>query len=161
MRKRRFALLVLLCFWLQVYFSKMPVFGAQVNIIIPLVLSSAMLFGEDVGGYAGLLAGLLTDIKWSTILGLYGLSYYLIGFISGRYFKRNPQDNIAIGLILTGLATLFDFGLRFLISKPLGISCDLAYFFGPIFVEMLLNIGAFWFLWQVHKRWIINWRLRY
>lgn len=161
MHKRRFVLLLLLCYWFQILFSKMPIYGAKVSFFIPLTVSTAMLFGEDAGGYSGLVMGLLTDFKWYTTLGVHALSYYLIGFFIGRHFRRNYQDNIAAGLILTGLASLFDHVFRLLIGRFFGTPMALAGSIMPLFLEIILNAGVFWILWQAHRRWVINWRLRY
>lgn len=161
MHKRRFILLLLLCYWLQTLLSKMPIYGAQINLFIPLTVSTAMLFGEDEGGYSGLAMGLLTDFKWSTSLGVYALSYYLIGFFIGRNFRRNHQDNVAAGLILTAAASFFDQAFRLMIGKLFAVPTALTASVLPLVLEVLLNSGAFWCLWQVHRRWVINWRLRY
>lgn len=141
MNKLKTFIVSLISFILQItVFSKIDIFGANINIIIGLVISLSLILGSKSGAYAGLIIGLMEDLMFSKIIGIRALSYFLIGHIVGdERFRFNSDKNT--GLILSFAFTIANFIFVSLITYLFNSDMIVIknYLFLPLLVEAVLN----------------------
>ena len=123
MNKFKTFLIAFISFILQVsVFSKVDIFGANINIIVAFVICLSLTLGSKSASYTGLVIGLLEDLMFSKIIGVRALSYFLIGHVVGDEKFRN--------FLFVSLITYIFNGDIVVIKN---------YLFVPILVEALLN----------------------
>ena len=141
MNKLKTFIIAFITFILQItVFSKIDIFGSNVNIVIGLVISLSLILGSKSGAYTGLIIGLLEDFMFSNIIGIRALSYFLIGYIVAEdRFRFNSDKNT--GLILSFVFTIINFIFVSLITYifKADIIVIKNYLFIPLIVEALLN----------------------
>lgn len=141
MNKLKTFIIAFITFILQItVFSKIDIFGANVNIVIGLVISLSLILGSKSGAYTGLIIGLLEDFMFSNIIGIRALSYFLIGYIVAEdRFRFNSDKNT--GLILSFVFTIINFIFVSLITYifKTDIIVIKNYLFIPLLVEAVLN----------------------
>lgn len=141
MNKLKTFIIAFITFILQItVFSKIDIFGANVNIVIGLVISLSLILGSKSGAYTGLIIGLLEDFMFSNIIGIRALSYFLIGYIvADDRFRFNSDKNT--GLILSFVFTIINFIFVSLITYifKADIIVIKNYLFIPLLVEAVLN----------------------
>lgn len=102
---RRYLITIIICiaaFLLQC--SVFPWFnfnGIVPNVLIIVTAAFGFMRGKKNGLFTGLLCGLLLDIFFGEVIGLYALFYTYIGFANG-YFRKlfYPEDiKLPLGLI--------------------------------------------------------------
>lgn len=77
---------IILSFLLQTsIFPFFSFFGVVPNIILLLVVSIAVINGSISAMIAGFLCGLLIDIMYGGVLGVYAFFYMLLGYINGYF----------------------------------------------------------------------------
>lgn len=74
-------------------FSQFNIGGTVPNILLVCVAALGFLQGRRFGLWAGFLSGLLVDVFFGRLIGLYALMYMLVGYSNG-FFKRVlfPRD---------------------------------------------------------------------
>ena len=141
MNKLKTFIIAFITFILQItVFSKIDIFGSNVNIAIGLVISLSLILGSKSGAYTGLIIGLLEDFMFSNIIGIRALSYFLIGYIvADDRFRFNSDKNT--GLILSFVFTIINFIFVSLITYifKADIIVIKNYLFIPLLVEAVLN----------------------
>ena len=141
MNKLKTFIIAFITFVLQItVFSKIDIFGSNVNIVIGLVISLSLILGSKSGAYTGLIIGLLEDFMFSNIIGIRALSYFLIGYIVAEdRFRFNSDKNT--GLILSFIFTIINFIFVSLITYifKADIIVIKNYLFIPLLVEAVLN----------------------
>lgn len=140
MNKFKTFLILLVSFILQTtIFSKINIMGANVNLIIPALVAISQVLGAKIGGYSGLIIGLIEDFLFTKFIGVRALTYFIIGnFVASDKF-RIAKDKPA-GMIMTALATAFHLMLASLIYFILTrISSFADYLPLPLIIEMILN----------------------
>ena len=141
MNKLKTFIIAFITFILQItVFSKIDIFGSNVNIVIGLVISLSLIIGSKSGAYTGLIIGLLEDFMFSNIIGIRALSYFLIGYIvADDRFRFNSDKNT--GLILSFVFTIINFIFVSLITYifKADIIVIKNYLFIPLLVEAVLN----------------------
>lgn len=141
MNKLKTFIIAFITFILQItVFSKIDIFGSNVNIVIGLVISLSLILGSKSGAYTGLIIGLLEDFMFSNIIGIRALSYFLIGYIVAEdRFRFNSDKNT--GLILSFVFTIINFIFVSLITYifKADIIVIKNYLFIPLLVEAVLN----------------------
>ncbi|MDO5047926.1 MAG: rod shape-determining protein MreD [Anaerococcus sp.] len=120
MNKFKTFIILLISFILQTsVFSKLNILGANVNIFIPAIVAISIFLGEKIGGYSGLILGLVEDFLLTSFIGVRALSYYLIGYVVSARTSKPKKDKLS-GFTYTLLASLFNFILVSLIYYILG-----------------------------------------
>ena len=141
MNKLKTFIIAFITFVLQItVFSKIDIFGSNVNIVIGLVISLSLILGSKSGAYTGLIIGILEDFMFSNIIGIRALSYFLIGYIvADDRFRFNSDKNT--GLILSFVFTIINFIFVSLITYifKADIIVIKNYLFIPLLVEAVLN----------------------
>ena len=142
MNRLRLALILFVNMILQsAFFSRMPVFGAQMNLSIPIVVNIGVLMGPVPGSLCGAIAGLLEDIQTGRALGVRVLLYFFFGYFAA--------------MAITLISTLFFFLSNAFISRILSVTTGfLLYLRGPVFIEAVLNALIGFLIYKLLKRFL-------
>lgn len=147
-------IMALITFILQTtVFSKIDIFGANINLILPLVIALSQILGGGKGARTGLIFGLLEDIMFSNIIGVRALSYYLIGYFVGSDRIRSSEDK-NVGLILTFVFTLVNFIIVSLINFIFNndVTVIRNYLFTPLISEGILNMVFYYIYYKIIRK---------
>lgn len=139
MNKFKSFILLLVSFILQTsVFSKIDIFGANINILIPALVALAQALPSKTSSRCGLILGLVEDFLLTPFIGVRALSYYVIAYLVG---ESKLQKDRSTGMWLTGLFTIFNFSLVSVIYFILGKSTSdiLSYLPLALVVEAILN----------------------
>lgn len=139
MNKFKSFILLLVSFILQTsVFSKIDIFGANINILIPALVALAQCLPSKTSSRCGLILGLVEDFLLTPFIGVRALSYYVIAYLVG---ESKLQKDRSTGMWLTGLFTIFNFSLVSVIYFILGKSTSdiLSYLPLALVVEAILN----------------------
>ena len=131
------AIIIIMAFILQSEFSL-----ANFNIVTTpnLLLFVTCIFGFmrgcNYGTVTGLICGLLVDIFFGDVIGLYALIYMYIGFFSGLFKKMFYSDHVLMVLVFTNdlIYNLLVYTFRFILRNKLDFSF---YFWQIMFPEMI------------------------
>jgi rod shape-determining protein MreD len=134
--------LVLVTAVLQVsVFSAISVAEAQVDLVLVLVVSIALLRGPLFGALAGFFAGLVLDTALLETLGLTSLLLTVAGYWVGRFGEVTTRSSAHPPLIAVALGTLgVGFGsavLHFMLGSPIAAS---RFFVGVLLPGLALNL---------------------
>ena len=156
MNRLRLALILFVNMILQsAFFSRMPVFGAQMNLSIPIVVNIGVLMGPVPGSLCGAIAGLLEDIQTGRALGVRALLYFFIGYFAGSMQKHVSRDDPKPAMAITLISTLFFFLSNAFVSRILSVTTGfLLYLRGPVFIEAVLNALIGFLIYKLLKRFL-------
>ncbi|MEJ8733269.1 rod shape-determining protein MreD [Mediterraneibacter sp. ICN-202921] len=105
------AVLIFACYLLQcTVFSSLELAGIKPNLMIILTSSIGFMRGSKEGMLVGFFSGLLIDIQFGSIIGMYALIYLLTGYINGLFMQMYYDEDIKLPLFLIA-ASEFVFGL--------------------------------------------------
>lgn len=135
---------IIVCYLIQS--SMYPYIGlanVMPNMILILVVSTAYMRGRMSGLLMGFFCGLLVDIMFGRVIGLYALFYLIIGYFIGYANKIYDRDDYTIPLILVVISDavygffyyVFEFLLRGRLNFPY-------YFRKLILPEMIYTLVA-------------------
>lgn len=92
---------VLLGYLLQcTVFPHLALASIKPNLMIIVTASFGFMRGPREGMFVGFVSGLLMDIQFGNILGLYALIYLIIGYINGLFEQMYFNEDIKLPLIL-------------------------------------------------------------
>jgi len=108
----------------QTLFDKISILGVKPDLLLVLIIFTALLEGPVTGLKLGLAIGLLQDLATGKFIGLYllsgGITGYLVGLVETRIFK----ENYLVPMVVLLGGTVFHQGLylflRSLIGYPAG-----------------------------------------
>ena len=84
------------------------------NTALVIIVCYAILRGDVEGSIIGFFTGLLQDIFFGSVIGLYALLGALIGYFCGKPFKNFYNENFMLPIVLVALSSLFhEFGFYF------------------------------------------------
>lgn len=113
-RVKRFivsAVLIIVAFVLQCTVIKsIALASISPNILIVVVATIALMHGQMEGMVTGFFIGLLVDIQFGDILGLYALIYLVTGFVCGIFTQYYTKDNIKLPMLVFTISE-FAYGL--------------------------------------------------
>ena len=102
-RKVTLFFIICICFLLQTTVFKALTFAnISPNLLIIAVSSFGFMRGRKEGMWVGFFCGLLIDIFFGNLIGIYALIYMYIGFINGFFQKRFYPDDIKLPMLLIG-----------------------------------------------------------
>lgn len=120
-------------------FSKIDIYGANLNIMIPAIIALSQVLGQKIGSYGGLVVGLVEDFLFTDFMGVRALAYFLIGSFVGSDRFHFSKDR-STGFIITLAASIFNFlvltGIYYLLSSSTGASNYLPL---ALLIESVLN----------------------
>lgn len=95
------AAVILVCYLLQcTLFSALALASIKPNLMIIVTASFGFMRGPKEGMLTGFFSGLLIDIQFGGVLGMYALIYLLIGYINGLFRQIYYDEDIKLPLIL-------------------------------------------------------------
>ena len=97
-------------------FSYIEIIGIKPNTAILIVVSYAILRGDVEGAAVGFLSGLLQDLFFGNVIGMYALMHMVIGYICGKPFKDFFHANFFLPIFL-GSMSIFIYGVVFYLSN--------------------------------------------
>ena len=87
-RKIVLAVTILICFLLQsTIFQKLSFASISPNLLIVVTAAFGFMRGRKEGLFVGFFCGLLMDLFFGSVLGIYALLYMFIGYINGIFKK--------------------------------------------------------------------------
>lgn len=103
---------IIICFVLQSsLYQFISLARVMPNLLIILVVSNAYMRGRMTGMTVGFFSGLLIDILFGNVIGLYAMILLLIGYIAGFANRIYSRDDFTLPLVFIALA---DFAYQFL-----------------------------------------------
>ncbi|NLL72632.1 MAG: rod shape-determining protein MreD [Clostridiales bacterium] len=112
---------IIICFVLQSsLYQFFNLANVMPNLLLILVVSTAYMRGRVSGLVIGFFSGLLLDIMFGNLFGLYALFLMMIGYLVGYAYKIYSKDDYALPLLLIAIANfvyqflyyIFEFLLR-------------------------------------------------
>jgi rod shape-determining protein MreD len=88
-------------------FKYFELFGVSPNTALIIIVSFAILRYDIEGAMVGFFSGLLQDIMFGKVIGLYALLGLVIGYFCGKPFKDFYSENYLLPLFLVVGSTLF------------------------------------------------------
>ncbi|MCR4587181.1 MAG: rod shape-determining protein MreD [Lachnospiraceae bacterium] len=144
-------LMVIVAFVLQSsVFSFLEFAGIIPNIMIILTASFGFMRGERTGLLVGFFCGLLSDIFFGPVIGLYALLYMYIGFFNGLFSRLYYPHDIKLPLFLIALSDLFYSFSYYFLMFVLRSRFDFEYYLTKVILpELLYTILVTLFLYPV------------
>lgn len=143
MRRRiLMALLILVCFILQsTVFQWLSIGSIAPNLLLIVTVSYGFMRGKNSGIWTGFFCGLLIDLFYGNLVGMYALIYMLLGYFSGFACKIFYDEEIKVPMVLVGVGDLIYnilvYGSSFLLRGRL----DFFYYLRRIMIpEMLYTV---------------------
>ncbi|MDK2808039.1 MAG: rod shape-determining protein MreD [Clostridiales bacterium] len=98
---------ILISFVLQTtVFKSLALAEVSPNLLLILTVAFGYMGGEKEGIWVGLLCGLLMDVFFGSVLGLYALILMVIGYLNGLFNKLYYTDDLMIPLLLISTSDL-------------------------------------------------------
>ena len=129
------AVTILLSFLVQsTLLERIAIGSITPNLLLILSASMGLMRGRKSGLWTGFFAGLLIDLFYGSLLGVYALIYMYVGFFSGYAHRICYDDDLKVPLLLVALSDLVYgiavYGIQFLLRGRLG--------FGRYFTRIIL-----------------------
>ena len=103
-----YALLIIFCFLLQAtVFHGISFAGIVPNLLLVVTASLGFMRGDKTGLIVGLFCGLLIDIFFGDVIGLYAMIYMYLGYLNGKFNGIFYPENIKLPLTLILFTNLF------------------------------------------------------
>ena len=132
-------LFVLVCYILQcTLFPKLALGSVKPNLMIIVTAAFGFMRGTKEGMLIGFFSGLLMDIQFGNIIGLYALIYMLAGYVNGMFEQMYYDEDIKLPLILTA-AREFVYGLTvYILMFLLRSEFNFLHYLGHIIIPELI-----------------------
>jgi len=134
MRKKiYYAVSVILLFLLQSsLFSHLTVADVVPNLLIIFTASVATIEGRFDGCLTGFFSGLLLDVTYGHILGMYALGYLIIGYCTGTTNRLFYKEDITFPILMIAASDIAYGIYMYLAGFLIRGRLDFPYYFGHI-----------------------------
>lgn len=96
---------IMICYIIQsAMFRYMALANVMPNLLLILVVSAAYMRGKMTGLLKGLFCGLLVDLTYGSIIGLYGFIYMIIGYLMGHTNKIYSDDDYTLPILFVAVS---------------------------------------------------------
>lgn len=135
---------IIICFVLQSsLYQFFNLANVMPNLLLILVVSTAYMCGRTSGLILGFFSGLLIDIMFGSLFGLYALFLMVIGYVSGYTHKIYSKDDYALPLILIAIADFVYQFLYYIFEFLLRGKLDILFYLRKIiFPEVIYTVAA-------------------
>lgn len=134
---------IIICFVLQSslyqFFSLARVMP---NLLLILVVSNAYIRGRTTGMVVGFFSGLLIDILFGNVIGLYAMLLMLIGYVAGFANRIYSRDDFTLPLFFIALANFVYQFLYFIFEFLLRGKLDFLYYLRTIILPQTIYTVA-------------------
>ena len=161
MRPLFFAFFLLLTLILQsTLVPLVAINGIRPDLLLIIVVLSALLLGKETGACLGFFTGLLQDLVSGNIFGLNILSKLATGFLAGVMERKVFKENFFLPVLAVAVATAFNSLVMLLILYIFGFNIELLPALVNAFYILIYNaivaipihqIGCL-----VYKKWVAN-----
>lgn len=135
------ALVIIIAFVLQsaLSLSNFEVVATP-NLLLFVTCIFGFMLGCNYGSVTGLVCGLLVDIFFGDIIGLYALIYMYVGFFSGLFKKMFYSDHVFMPMLLVFISDFIYNALLYVFRFLLRNKLDFSFYFEKIiFPEMIIT----------------------
>lgn len=144
MIKRRIStvLIIIIGFLLwTTLFQSLELANVAPNILLILTVCYAYMRGRTSGLIIGFFCGILPDMMYGSVIGLYAFIFMTIGFLCGYCQKIYFTDNYILPCVLVGISD-FIYGLYYFVTEFLVRGrLDFGFYFAHvIFPEMIFTM---------------------
>lgn len=135
---------IIICFVLQSsLYHFISLANVMPNLLLILVVSTAYMRGNMTGMVVGFFSGLLIDIQFGNIIGLYALFLLIIGYVVGFANKIYSKDDYTLPLFFIALADFVYQFLYYVFEFLLRGKLDFLYYLRVIIVpELIYTVAA-------------------
>ncbi|MCD8325240.1 MAG: rod shape-determining protein MreD [Lachnospiraceae bacterium] len=122
-------------------FPQLSFNGIIPNVLLLLTVFSSFQQGLNTGMVTGFCCGLLCDIFYGSVLGVYGMFYLLIGFFAGSMAHFFYKDELLFPVVIIAVSDLF-YNLVMYVTNflPRGRFDFQDYFQGVILPELVYTL---------------------
>ena len=135
---------IILCFVLQSsLYQFISLVRVMPNLMLILVVSHAYMRGRMTGMVLGFFSGLLIDVLFGNVIGLYAMIMLLIGYVAGFANKIYSRDDFTLPLFFIGIANLVYQFLYYIFEFLLRGKLDFLYYLRIIILpEIIYTVAA-------------------
>ncbi|MDR3562859.1 MAG: rod shape-determining protein MreD [Negativicutes bacterium] len=134
--------------------------GIRPDLLLLVVVSSALLLGKEQGVGLGFFSGLLQDLASGNIFGLNVLAKIVTGYLAGAMERKVFKENILLPVLAVTLATVFNNFVMILTLIVLGYNPDLSAALVNILYLVIYNaimaIPVHYLVSWIARHWIID-----
>ncbi len=145
------ALIIIISFVLQ---SEISLANSDVvatpNFLLFVTCIFGFMRGCNYGSVTGLICGLLVDIFFGDVIGLYGLIYMYMGFFSGLFKKMFYSNHVFMPMVLVFTSDFIYNVLLYIFRFLLRNKLDFSFYFEKIiFPEMIITTFVAFILYKL------------
>lgn len=160
-RKVTLTLLILGCFLLQTsVLSWLEIASVQPNILLILAISFGFMQGKKEGIMVGFFCGLMIDIFFGSVLGLYALLYMFIGYLSGFFCKVYFDEDIKVPMVMVACGDLaYNFAVYLILFLMRGKLSFFSYLSSVMLPEMVYTVLVTIIMYRIFYRinqWLVK-----
>lgn len=145
MKKNIFSFFIIsICFLLQTtLLSQFKLGGTVPNLMVAVLAATGFLLGNRSGMWFGFAYGILTDIFFGKIIGIYAVLYMMVGYSNGVFEKVLFQRDIKMPLMLIAATDFVYSNVVFVIFFLLNGKFNYLYYFEGIILPELIYTTVF------------------
>ena len=135
---------IIICFVLQSsLYQFISLADVMPNLLLILVISNAYMRGRLTGMTIGFFSGLLIDVLFGNVIGLYAMIYMLIGYIAGFTNKIYSRDDFTLPLFFIAIANFIYRFIYYVLEFLLRGKLDFLYYLRKlIFPEIIYTVAV-------------------
>lgn len=144
----------------ETFFELIAIAGVKPDLLLVLIVFSALLDGPITGLKMGLAIGLLQDMVTGKYFGLYALSGMAIGYLVGLVETRIFKENYLVPVVVLFIGTIFHEFLYLLLGNLAGQRVQWAAGWWGVILPLALYhaaVGPFLYV-PAYKAYIKWWR---
>ncbi|HHT97633.1 MAG TPA: rod shape-determining protein MreD [Clostridiales bacterium] len=151
---KRFIILILeilVLFIIQsTMFHYIALLNIMPNLLLIIVVSMAYINGRNYGMLTGFIVGLLLDLTFGNLIGLYALIYVTIGFLAGYINAIYSEDDYVLPVVLIAIGDLFYNFIYYIFEFLLRGKLDVLFYFRRIILpEIIYTVLASVFVYKL------------
>ncbi len=142
---------IIICFVLQsAMFHYVRLAGIMPNLLLILVVSTAYMRGRNTGMLIGFFSGILVDLVFGQVVGLYALLYLLIGYCIGYLNRFYSNDDFTLPIIFVAICDFFYGFFYYVFEFLLRSRLNFLYYFSRfILPEVIYTVAVSVFLYKL------------
>jgi rod shape-determining protein MreD len=142
---------IIICFVIQSStFHYVALAGIMPNLILILIVTTAYMRGRMEGMGIGFFSGLLMDLMFGSIIGLYALLYMVIGYTAGFTNKIYSNDDYTFPILFVGAGDFIYEFLYYVFEFLLRGRLDFLYYLRRLIIpELIYTVAVSVFLYKL------------
>ena len=124
-------------------FPALAVANIKPNLMLIITASFGFMRGPREGMFVGFSSGLLIDIQYGNMIGLYALIYLLSGFASGIFKQMFFDEDIKLPILLIAFSDLIYGTVIYFLMFLLRSDFDFLYYLNSIIIPEAIYTVAF------------------